>query len=56
MKQKKQPDPQRESAKRPYSSPVLKVHGNLADLTRTKGGNKQDGGGKPHTRVNGPPA
>jgi hypothetical protein len=37
-------------ARQPYRPPKLKVHGNLRDLTQTKGGDRGDGGG-PKTRT-----
>lgn len=40
--------------KKPYRAPRLAVHGNLAVLTKTKGGRGSDGG-KPSTRNTGFP-
>ena len=42
------------TAKKPYATPRLLVHGDLRDHTGVKAGDKTDGGGKPATRVNGP--
>jgi hypothetical protein len=50
------PTPPARDQKKQYSTPVLKVHGNLRTLTATKGESKNDGGGKPNTRNNGPQA
>ena len=43
-------------AKRPYRSPALKVHGDFRKLTAAKGGNNNDGSGKPRTRSSFPQA
>jgi hypothetical protein len=46
----------RKNAKKPYRKPQLKVHGDIRALTAAKAGNKQDGPGKPSTRLSGGPA
>ena len=38
-------------AKRPYHTPVLKIHGDFRKLTAAKGGNFNDGSGKPSTKI-----
>jgi hypothetical protein len=43
-------------AKQPYRKPRLTVHGDVRQLTRGGGGSKQDGQGKPNTRLSGQPA
>ena len=40
-------------AKKPYDAPRLLVHGDLRDHTGVKAGDKNDGAGKPATRVSG---
>ena len=42
--------------KKPYRKPKLKVHGDIRALTGAKAGTKNDGAGKPSTRVSGGPA
>ena len=42
--------PGRVTAKRPYRTPVLKIHGDFRKLTAAKGGNFNDGTGKPSTK------
>ncbi|ALA58867.1 lasso RiPP family leader peptide-containing protein [Nitrospira moscoviensis] len=41
--------------KRPYEPPALRIHGDLRTLTQmmlnAKGGNRNDGGGLPRTRL-----
>lgn len=39
--------------KKPYRAPILTWHGSLLSLTTVKGGNRNDGGGKPMTRTAG---
>ena len=39
--------------KKPYRKPRLAVHGDIRDLTRAKGGTKNDGTGKPATKASG---
>lgn len=39
--------------KKVYEAPKLVVHGDLAELTRVKGGTHMDGGGKPDTFLSG---
>jgi hypothetical protein len=39
-----------------YRTPTLAVYGRLADVTAAKGGNRNDGSGKPRTRGRGGPA
>jgi hypothetical protein len=34
-----------------YQRPEIKVHGSLRQLTQVKGGIRNDGGGKPKTKV-----
>ena len=41
-------------AKRPYRSPALRVYGDFRKLTAAKGGNNNDGSGKPRTRSSWP--
>lgn len=41
--------------KKPYRKPRLMVHGDLRKLTASKAGTKNDGAGKPATRVTGQP-
>jgi hypothetical protein len=43
----------RAQAKKPYRSPKLLVHGEVAKVTRAKRGTKNDGMGKPRTRAAG---
>jgi len=50
------PDARRPAKRRPYSTPTLKIHGDLKTITMAKGSNKGDGGGKPATRSSGGPA
>ncbi len=38
---------------KPYRTPQLSVLGNLRRLTKVKGGNMGDGGGKPSTKSGG---
>jgi hypothetical protein len=45
--------PTERPARRPYRTPVLAVHGNLARITAAKGGGSNDGAGKPRTRLSG---
>lgn len=42
--------------KKPYRKPRLVVHGDLRKLTGAKAGTRNDGTGKPATRVTGGPA
>lgn len=39
--------------KKPYNQPRLTVYGSLQKLTKVKGGDRWDGGGKPRTRISG---
>jgi hypothetical protein len=39
--------------KKPYRKPQLAVHGDIRDLTRTKGSTHADGTGKPATKASG---
>ena len=39
--------------RKPYRRPKLTVHGDIRELTRTKGGTKADGTGKPATKASG---
>lgn len=39
--------------RKPYRPPRLIVHGDLRRLTGVKGGNRNDGAGKPRTRLSG---
>lgn len=39
--------------KKPYRPPRLVAYGDLRTLTMAKGGNKNDGGGKPATKLSG---
>ena len=39
--------------RKPYRKPKLKVHGDIRDLTRTKGGTHTDSGSKPATKASG---
>jgi hypothetical protein len=40
---------------KPYRRPALRVHGDIRELTRVKGGTSADGGGgKPRTHASGP--
>lgn len=39
--------------KRPYRTPILKVHGDFRKLTAAKGGTNNDGSGKPNTKAGG---
>jgi hypothetical protein len=43
--------------KKEYKRPSLSIYGDFKRITKvtTKGGNKQDGGGKPRTRATGIP-
>jgi hypothetical protein len=41
------------SAKRPYRTPALKVHGDFRKLTAAKAGINADGQGKPKTKTSG---
>jgi hypothetical protein len=43
-------------AKRPYRTPVLKIHGDFRKLTAAKGGTDNDGPGKPKTKLSNPNA
>jgi hypothetical protein len=47
---KKRASRRRTERKKPYRAPKLIVHGDLRALTR-KGGKRNDGGGRPKTRV-----
>ena len=49
MKEKR--DTPKRAKKRPYRAPKLTRHGDLQSLTRTKGGDRGDGGGAPKTRT-----
>jgi len=40
-------------SKKPYRKPRLKVHGDIRALTGVKGGTRNDGAGKPRTRLSG---
>jgi hypothetical protein len=40
-------------SRKPYRRPQLKVHGDLRALTGAKAGAKNDGPGKPRTRLSG---
>ena len=51
MQQKK--GPSSGSKKRSYRAPKLKVYGDIAKLTRTKGGASADNSGKPKTYLSG---
>ena len=46
----------RPKSRKPYRKPTLKVHGDIRALTGAKAGTKNDGAGKPSTRVSGGPA
>jgi len=46
------PHPEK-TGKKPYNPPKLVVYGNLRELTMAKGGAKNDGGGKPATKLTG---
>jgi hypothetical protein len=46
----------RPKGKKPYRKPRLAVHGDIRDLTQSKGSNKSDGSGKPATKASGGPA
>ena len=39
------------AGKRPYSTPMLTVHGDLRTLTAAKGGTNTDNNGKPKTKL-----
>lgn len=43
----------RSQTKKPYHPPRLTVYGDLRRLTMAKGGNRNDGGGKPKTKTTG---
>lgn len=43
----------RQSGKRVYRAPALRVHGDLKKLTAVKAGTTADGAGKPATRASG---
>jgi len=43
----------RAQAKKPYRSPKLLVHGDVAKVTGAKQGTRNDGTGKPRTRAAG---
>lgn len=40
-------------SKKPYRKPTLKVHGDIRALTGAKAGTKNDGPGKPRTKLTG---
>lgn len=50
-----QADPEPRKTKKSYVKPELKTHGKLKDLTQTKRGKNNDGGGKAATRISGAP-
>ena len=52
MRKAKKGGDQRAGAKQPYRKPRLATHGDIRDLTLTKGSNKADGS-KPSTRATG---
>jgi hypothetical protein len=56
MKQPGKHEPKPGLAKKPYTTPKLAVHGDLRKHTGDKAGDKQDGSGKPATRLGGTPA
>lgn len=39
--------------KKPYRKPTLKVHGDIRALTGAKRGSRNDGAGKPRTKLSG---
>jgi len=47
----RRPAATRHAKRRPYRTPNLTVHGDLKTLTMAKGGNFNDGTGKPRTRT-----
>lgn len=49
-------DARQATGKRAYRKPVLTAHGNLRRLANAKGGNANDGAGKPRTKAGGPGA
>ncbi len=42
-----------QKVKKPYRKPRLKVHGDIRALTAAKAGTKNDGPGKPSTKLSG---
>jgi len=44
-------DARRPAKRRPYSTPTLKIHGDLKAITMAKGGTRRDGAGNPRTRI-----
>ena len=53
MKAKKRAIKPKADRKKHYRTPHLSVFGNLRHLTKAKGGNLGDGGGKPNTKSGG---
>jgi len=49
----RRPDARRPAKRRPYSTPTLKIHGDIRTITMAKKGTKNDGARKPRTKLSG---
>jgi len=50
MKEKKGPGRKHRTKKKEYHPPKLVVHGDVREITQSKGASASDGTGKPHTK------